>query len=198
MYRKTLPSYSTYLDILFREIRKNVVKYFYIYSCGINKERNNFFWFKLHLLFVRRCYVAPTAKNRPIRISIKTSLGIIIKSHTWTMTARKIKFQNVLTASRWKIGRRGELHQRFVAVRCNKKFCDRIGKKKRKKKRLSSLSRHIMRIINQSQSEGRRLPQEAISSVEPVANKTLRLQVTHSSARPGDPVYLCVCVCECV
>ena len=54
--------------------------------------------------------------------------------------------------------------------------------------------------VNQSRTEGRRLPQEAISCVGPVANKTLGLQATHSPARPGDPWYslsLCVCVCVC-
>ena len=61
--------------------------------------------------------------------------------------------------------------------------------------------------VNQSRSGGRRLPQEAISCVGPVANKTLGLQATHNPARPGDPrycvyvyvyVYVCVCVCVCL
>lgn len=75
----------------------------------------------------------------------------------------------------------------------NKKFCDR--KRGRKKKvRLSKLSRHIMWVVNQSRTEGRRLPQEAISCVGPVANKTLGLQATHSPGRPGDSLSLSACV----
>lgn len=40
--------------------------------------------------------------------------------------------QRIFIASQGKNGLRGDLHWRFVAVQCNKKFCDRKGKKKEK------------------------------------------------------------------
>lgn len=77
-----------------------------------------------------------------------------------------------------------------MAKQGNKKFCDQNGKKKDKKKekqKSPKMSRRIIWAVSQSWGGGRRLPQEAISFVGPVANKTLGLQANQSGQ--GDPQY---------